>query len=352
MKYDNKPLIFDVHNDLLSVLHKFGQTLNIDDFQNGLPGHLDLKKIRKGGFGGGFFAIWVSLAKDGNLRRNEMVGDSYDIPLPDPINVSEALGPAIAQASILHRLEAKGFLKICTDIQTFDDCINKEVIAAIMHIEGSEPIDPEFLNLDFFYRAGLRSIGPVWSRPNIFGHGVPFRYPSTGDVGPGLTDCGLRLVDFCDYHGMILDLSHLNEAGFWDVANRSQKPLIATHSNAYAICPHARNLSDKQLAAIAESDGMVGLNFSVAFLRPDGQMDYDTELDVMISHLDYLIEKLGEDRVGFGSDFDGTFVPEGIADASGLSNLRNSLRLHGYNEELIKKLCYKNWRRVIEKVWH
>ena len=107
----------------------------------------------------------------------------------------------------------------------------------------------------------------------------------------------------------MLDLSHLNEQGFWDVAGLSTAPLVATHSNAHALSPGARNLTDRQLAAIHESDGMVGVNFHVGFLREDGGEDKDTPLSTVVRHIDYLVEHLGIDRVGFGSDFDGATMP-------------------------------------------
>src|SRR5206468_1669749 len=130
-------------------------------------------------------------------------------------------------------------------------------------MEGAEPIAPDLSNLERWYDRGLRSIGLVWSRANAFAEGVPFRFPSSPDTGPGLTDAGRELVRACNRLGILVDLSHLNEAGFWDVAGISDKPLVATHSNAHAICPASRNLTDKQLAAIKESDGMVGLNYHV-----------------------------------------------------------------------------------------
>ena len=224
-------------------------------------------------------------------------------------------------------------------------------LAAIMHMEGAEAIDPDFVNLDIFRRIGLRSLGLVWSRPNRFGYGVPFRFPSNGDIGPGLTEDGKRLVSYCDQHGVLIDLSHLNEAGFWDVAKLSQKPLVATHSNSYSISPHARNLTDRQLAAIADSDGMVGLNFAVGFLNEDGQMRADTDLDVLLRHLDHLIKHLGEERVGLGSDFDGTTVPNKIGSAAGLPALRRIMLDYGYSADLMKKLCYQNWLRVLKNIW-
>ena len=353
---DNRtPPIFDGHNDILSLLYAKAENqdgpVDIGQFAASMSGHLDADKIRQGGFAGGFFAIWVPSPIDPVNKRAQMSLPEYDLPLPSEISVDAALPVAMAQAAILHRMEADGHLTICTTAASLAVAIKSGTLAAIMHIEGAEPIDCDFYNLDMFYRAGLRSIGPVWSRPNRFGHGVPFRYPSSGDIGPGLTEDGVRLVDYCDANGVLIDLSHLNEAGFWDVAKRSTKPLVATHSNAYEVCHHARNLTDRQLAAIAESDGMVGLNFAVAFLRPDGCMQADTSLDIMLRHLDYLISHLGEDKVGLGSDFDGTTVPQDIENAAGLTVLRRAMRAHGYDETLMAKLCYGNWLRVLGKTW-
>ena len=157
---------------------------------------------------------------------------------------------------------------------------------------------------------GLRSLGPVWSRPTVFGHGVPFRFPGDPDTGPGLTEAGKNLVRVCNELGILIDLSHMNEAGFNDVAALSDTPLVATHSNAHALCASARNLTDRQLAQVRETGGMVGLNFATFFLREDGRASPAIAWDVLLRQMDYLIEHLGEDHVGLGSDFDGCVVPD------------------------------------------
>jgi membrane dipeptidase len=149
----------------------------------------------------------------------------------------------------------------------------------------------------------------------------------------------------------MVDLSHLNEAGFWDVAAISDAPLVATHSNAHAISPSSRNLTDEQLAAVRDSDGLVGLNFHVGFLNPDGERDPDLPLAVMVDHLDYLLDKLGEERVGLGSDFDGATMPRAIGDVAGLPHLLAAMRERGYGEALIRKIACDNWLRVLEKTW-
>jgi membrane dipeptidase len=252
-------------------------------------------------------------------------------------------------ASILFRLERAGALTVCRSAGDVRDAMAKGSIAAVFHIEGVEAIDPGLAMLDVLHAAGLRSLGIVWSRPNAFGNGVPFRFPSSPDTGPGLTDAGKALVKACNQLRIMIDLSHLNEKGFRDVAGLSDAPLVATHSNVHAICGHSRNLTDWQLGAIRESGGMVGLNFATGFLRADGQMRADTPIDDMVRHLDGLIEALGETRVGMGSDFDGALIPAAIGDASGLPRLFEALEKHGYDAPLLEKLAHGNWLSLLER---
>ena len=149
----------------------------------------------------------------------------------------------------------------------------------------------------------------------------------------------------------------LNEKGFWDVAKLSDAPLVATHSNVHAICATPRNLTDKQLDAIKESDGMVGLNFATAFLREDGGKGLSaderakTPLTIMVKHIDYLVERIGIDRVGLGSDFDGAGIPAEIGDVTGLPNLISALQDAGYDDEALNKITHQNWMRVLRKTW-
>ena len=351
---NTSPLIFDGHNDVLLRLAMNGGTDAAQGFIDGNDGHINITKAKAGGLGGGFFAIYVrtpgpEISKDD--RYEEMNQTEYCLPLDDAVSQEIALPAAMEEIAILLRLQELGALKVCHTTADMRDCFKSGKMAAIMHMEGAEAIDADLHALDAFYAAGLRSIGPVWSRPTLFAHGVPFKYPSGPDTGAGLTDAGFRLVKRCNELGIMLDLSHLNEAGFWDIAKHSDAPLVATHSNVHAICPHARNLTDKQLAAIAESDGMVGLNYACAFLREDGQMQADVPFDTMLRHLDHLLEKLGEDRVGLGSDFDGAMVPDVIDDAAGLPAFRDAMVAHGYGGELLKKICHENWLRVLDITW-
>lgn len=350
---DDRPAvaIFDGHNDALLAIAR--DTRRPGSFlERSQVGHLDLPRAQAGGFAGGLFALFTPSGKAMG-PRSKNVPDRYELPFPPTPTRGCAQRCTGALAARLFRTErqSEGRFRVVRTVEAIRDCLERGVLAAVFHIEGAEAIDPGLDTLEIAYQAGLRSLGLVWSRPNAFGHGVPFRFPSSPDTGPGLTDAGKALVRGCNELGILIDLSHLNEQGFFDVAATSSAPLVATHSNAHALCPSARNLTDKQLAAIRDSDGLVGLNFAVSMLRADGKPDADTPLDVMVRHLDHLISHLGEDRVGFGSDFDGTIVPRAIGDAAGLPNLIEALRAAGYGEALIRKLAHENWLRVLERTW-
>lgn len=355
-----KPIpIFDGHNDALLRLNRREGGNAVAAFLDGEDkGHLDLPKARKGGFAGGLFAIFVPSPKRKDGPRSEttpqetgsVIGSD---PSPPAVELTEAQRVTFAMAALLMRIERelKGRVRICRNADDIERCVADDVLAAVLHIEGAEAIDENFELLDVLYAAGLRSLGPVWSRPNVFGHGVPFRCPSSPDTGPGLTDSGKALIGTCNRLRILIDLSHLNERGFWDVAAISDAPLVATHSNAHALSPHSRNLTDKQLAAIRETGGLAGVNFATAFLRADGRHDKDTPAALIVDHAAHLVEHLGEDGVGLGSDFDGAQIPGEVGNAAGLQTLVEIMRQRGFGEPLIEKLCYRNWLRVLRRTW-
>ena len=149
----------------------------------------------------------------------------------------------------------------------------------------------------------------------------------------------------------MLDVSHLNAAGFWDLARTSRAPLVATHSNAHALCPVPRNLTDDQLRAIRDSGGVVGVCLSVSELRPDGHNRAATPLSDVLRHMDHMLGVLGMDGVALGSDFDGALLPEAVGTAAGLPALVGAMAGHGYSDHLLHKLCHGNWLRVLEGSW-
>jgi membrane dipeptidase len=340
MPQTTKIPVFDGHNDALLSLYLPERGRGRTFFERSEHGHIDLPRAQEGGFAGGFFAVFVPNDPD--------VGDA-----PPSIELGYAQRVAFGMSALLFRLEdqSAGELKVVRNADELAACLRSGVLAALLHFEGAEAIDLELNALEVFYRAGLRSLGLVWSRPNAFAEGVPFGFNRSPDTGPGLTDAGRALVRACNRLGILIDLSHLNEQGFWDVARLSEAPLVATHSNAHALCPSTRNLTDRQLAAIKETDGIVGLNFHVGFLREDGERNVDTPLATMVRQVDYLVERLGIDRVGIGSDFDGCTVPREISDATGLPKLVDALAAAGYDESSLRKIAPENWLRVLRKTW-
>jgi membrane dipeptidase len=348
--------IFDGHNDVLLRLYRRGGTDAPKAFlEGGTKGQLDLPMALQGGFAGGLFAIFVP-SKDGATGSNDEMAsrnvDEGSLAVP-------AVELTVAQTTVFHMLsllfrierESEGRVRVCRSVSQIEQALEDGVLAAVPHLEGAEAIDPDLELLDVLYAAGLRSLGPVWSRPNAFGHGVPFLCPSSPDTGPGLTDLGKKLIGACNQLRILIDLSHLNERGFWDVANISSAPLVATHSNAHALSQHSRNLTDQQLIAIRETGGIVGVNFATSFLRPDGRRDADTPIELVTDQLEHMLKHSGEDGVGLGSDFDGAKIPAGIGNAAGLQNLVEVMRTRDYGEPLIEKICFRNWLRVLAQTW-
>lgn len=350
MGKDTLPLVFDGHNDVLERLGRPGEGGSGTFFRRGDRGHLDLPRARDGGFGGGFFAVWIPTPR----AQTPDATPDHSPPRPAPaLDSAYALRRTMAAVGLLFRIEDRsdGTFQVVRTAAELQRCLDAGVMAAVLHLEGADAIDTDFDALVVLHRAGLRSLGLVWGRPNAFAEGVMAQFGRSPDTGPGLTPVGRDLVRVCNDLRIMLDVSHLNERGFWDVAALTDAPLVATHSNAHAICASTRNLTDAQLDAVAASDGMVGLNFAVHFLREDGARDAATPLEVMVRQIDYLVERVGIDGVGFGSDFDGTLVPREIGDVSGLPRLLSALRDRGYDDEALRKLAHGNWVRVLLETW-
>ena len=352
--------IFDGHNDVLLRLWRRGVPDAVKTFLEGeTEGQLDFPKAWQGGFAGGLFAIFVPSADHvpPAYRPDEhktASGENESSTIAPPgIALTQAQRAVFAMSALLFRMarESKGALRVCRNVEEIEHCLDAHVLAAVLHIEGAEAIDENFEVLEVLHAAGLRSLGPVWSRPNAFGNGVPFRCPASPDTGPGLTDLGKTLIRACNELKILIDLSHLNEQGFWDVASISDAPLVATHSNAHGVSPHSRNLTDRQLAAIRESQGLVGVTFATNYLRSRGGRDADATADLILKHVEHLLEHVGEDGIGFGSDFDGAKMPAGLGSAAELQTLVRLLRSRGFDEHLIEKMCFKNWLRVLRRTW-
>jgi membrane dipeptidase len=337
--------VVDGHNDTLLRLRHGG------GFADGADGHVDLPRARAGGLAAGFFAVFVpNEHPEDQPDRNVHVSErGYDVPLPPPVGQRYAARFADQVLDLAERDEALAVCRTAADVER--SLAPGAPVGAILHLEGAEPLDVRLRRLEPLFERGLRSIGLAWSRPNAFAHGVPFRFPSSPDTGPGLTAAGRRLLRACNRLGLVVDLAHLTEAGFRDAARLSTAPLVVTHACAHAICPVSRNLTDAQLDAVRDSGGIVGIAFDVAMLRPDGRLETDVGLDLVVRHVDHMVDRMGIDHVGLGSDFDGCTVPDSLPDAAALPRLLEALADAGYDDEGLRKLAHGNWLRVLRATW-
>ena len=320
-------MILDGHNDLVARIWRGEE-----------PRHVHLERAAEADFAGGFFALFVP-----SPGLEAPTTPHYSLPLPEPV-------PRDAAAQAANELYDV-FRSLPVALATTADDFQPGRVSAILHLEGAEPLAPDLSDLDDWYARGLRSIGLVWSRPNAFAEGVPFRFPSSPDTGAGLTGAGRDLVRACNERGVLVDLSHLNEAGFWDVARLSTAPLVATHSNAHALCASSRNLTDAQLDVIGASGGVVGINFAVSFLREDGGQVAETPLEEIVRHVEYVAGRIGIEHVAFGSDFDGALVPEALGGIAGLPKIVDALRACGFDADAVAKVTHRNWLRVLRDSW-
>jgi membrane dipeptidase len=332
--------IIDGHNDaLLRVWRSGGSLLERSD-----DGHLDLPRMREGGIAAGFFAVFVPARDDEPADPRSAVvqtDDGYEVPMEEPFPFERAARIAEELVAIAERE--------LTLVRRADELRLDGDPLAILHFEGAEPIEPGLRNLEGWYERGLRSLGIVWSRPNAFGHGVPFRYPGTPDTGPGLTAAGRALVTACNELGILVDLAHATERTFFDTAALSTAPLVVSHAGAHAICPIPRSLTDAQLDAVRDSGGLVGVVFDTVMTRPDGDLVLDTPLSTIASHIEYIADRIGVEHVALGSDFDGCFPPSALSDASKTQALLEEL---AWSDDELRRLCNGNWLRVLRATWN
>jgi membrane dipeptidase len=337
--------VFDGHHDALTRQDAGRLVAGRDG------GHVDLPRARAGGLVASIWAIFTPGDGDDDLTFVAQEGGGYDVPLSPAIGHDRAAAHATAMAGRLLALERAGHLRVARSVADLDAAAAGGPPAAVMHLEGAEAIDAGLEALDAWHAAGLRSLGPVWSRPNAFAHGVPFRFPSSPDTGAGLTGAGRALVRRCNTYKIAVDVSHLNARGFWDVVAITDAPVIASHSGAHALAPASRNLTDDQLDAIGASGGIVGIPYIVDFVRADGALDRDTPLDVVVAHARHVADRIGVAHVGLGSDFDGGDIPDALGDVAGLPRLLGALADGGFTADEVAAIAWGNWRRVLAATW-
>lgn len=353
------PPIIDGHVDTLLAAHGRDEL-----FDEPTDRHVSLDRLHAGGVAAALFAAFVPAAE------TDPVGDAPQ-DHPPRADADHVRRETNAMLDLLDRWVEQGHLRLVTEPGDLDRVLEDArtgltaqstrgagdrsdesaswTPGAIAHLEGAEAVMPDLSNLEALYERGVRSIGPVWSRPNAFGHGVPFTHDETPDTGPGLTDAGERLVEACGELGIVVDCAHLTAAGLRDVARVSPDPLVVSHAGVHAVSPAARNLTDPLLELIAAEDGLIGISFAVAHLRPDGAVNAETPLATLLDHVDHAVRVAGVDHVAIGTDFDGATVLEPVGDPSGFDRVRDGLRDRGYENRTIDQFTHGNWARILRE---
>lgn len=302
--------IIDAHADTIERCYTDG--LQIGDSTL----HAPLSTLKEAGYHAQVFSLWVS----------------PEFPRERALLRAMQLASWFLQAQKEHGIRL---------IKTKEDLLDPS-FGAILSLEGSAPLvdDPEMLEV--FYALGVRMASLTWNDRNPFADGLEI-----ADNPSGITHLGKRLIKKMQALGVVLDLSHLAETGFWDIMENVEGPVALSHANAYALCPHPRNLKDEQLKAIAERKGVVGVCFAPKFLaRPTAT------IDDAVTHVEYLCEKMGIDCVGLGSDFDGiSSTPAGLSSPLGTVALLERLKERGFGEADLKKLAGENWQRLFNTIW-
>ncbi len=304
----------DGHCDTIVKVLDYGENL----LEN--QRHIDIKRLKECGSPLQFFAIWLDPRYYPiSLRKTIQYIDFFNSQLEKN---KEYLAPVYCYA----------------DIEK-NQILGK--ISALLSIEGGEALEGDISVLRILYRLGVRAMTLTWNYRNALADGV-----LENQTGGGLTRFGKTVVEEMNILGMIVDISHISEKGFWDVEKIAECPYIASHSNAKAVCPAPRNLTDDQIKAIARRGGVIGLNMYPPFLSATGHAN----MEDVLKHIDYIIELVGDDYIGLGCDFDGIDeTPSDIRHVSDIQSLMSVIEKR-YGADTMEKIAERNFLRVLKKI--
>ena len=239
-------------------------------------------------------------------------------------------------------IESSEELELVEGPKDIERILESNKIGVLLALEGGEGIFDESA-LRIFYRLGVRMISLTWNQRNQFADGI-----AELETNGGLTLLGKKIIREMEDRGIILDVSHIAPAGFWDIVKIARKPFLASHSNVMSICSHRRNLDDEQIKAIARNGGLIGINFEPEFLANNKKAD----ISDVIRHIDYIRKLVGIESVVLGTDYDGIeTTPIGLEDLGKLDNLKKELLKKSYSMEEIEKISLKNWLDFFQKIW-
>ncbi|MEG6570522.1 dipeptidase [Thermoanaerobacterium thermosaccharolyticum] len=309
-------MIVDFHCDTLYLIQKD----NRDITKKNDKGHIDLVRLEEGMVHLQVFATFIEpeyVRKDAATKTLKMIDKLYQL------------------------MEKTDKIKLILSGKDVEEAKNESKIGALLSIEGGEALEGDLALLRMFYKLGVRAMTLTWSLRNDLGDGI------LGSSDYGLTSFGKDVIKEMNRLGMIVDVSHLNERGFWDAINICEKPLIASHSDCKALCRHPRNLSDEQIKAIADKGGVIGINFCPNFLRDDDNASIEDVLD----HIEHIVNLVGINHVGFGSDFDGIEkTPLGLDDVASFPKILDGLKKRGFSDDEINSISHDNFERIIKEI--
>jgi membrane dipeptidase len=367
LKFHYDAIVADTHNDVLLRAME-GEDISVET----RVGHSDLVRLKKGGVDIQVFAVWVdpiAFEKKPFKRAKDMIDTLYSIARRNSDKIA-----VVRNSAELEKAIAEG--KIC----------------AVIGVEGGHAIENSIEKLEELYKLGVRYLGLTWNNSTDWASSAFDETTNPDKVKiTGLSEFGKKVVEKMNELGMIVDVSHLGEKAFWDVVKVTKKPIIASHSSVYKLCPHYRNLKDEQIKAIAQTGGVVFVNFYAEYIdstfntkrkkleeKYKSQFDsirvlYEHDqnayrrarrqlmqkiaeelrppLDVLIDHIDYIAKLVGVDHVGIGSDFDGiSITPLEMDDVTFLPNITKKLLERGYSTDDVKKILGGNFLRVFKQV--
>ncbi len=330
MRLHREAVVVDTHCDTLKCLcpefTRPKDSMWDDRSQLGMGerselGHVDITRLREGGVDCQVFAISSARAR------------TPPFPLRTALDMIDVF---YSQCE-----KNKGAIQPVTTYDEIMSAVGEGKVAAILSIEGADVIEGDVGMLRVFHRLGVRMVGLVHSLRNLLADGVTDKR-----TGGGLSELGVEAVEELDRLGVIVDVSHISDQGFWDVLEVVKGPIVASHSNSRAVCDHPRNLTDQMIKAIADVDGVIGINFAPNFVHPT-----NATVETLVDHIDYIVNLVGSEHVGLGSDFDGIpSTPEGLEDVTRMPNITVELLRRGYEEGDVRKFLGGNYLRLIKRV--
>jgi len=304
--------IVDLHCDTISRLSKVGEGLN----QN--SGQFDLQRAKKSQVQVQFFALYTTPADSNSCLRQVL--------------------KQLARFSSELEINENDIYHLTTSKQ-LTEAMNHDKLGAILHLEGAECLGTDSELLDILYNLGLRSLGLTWNPRNLLADGA-----GEGPQAGGLSRLGRNVVRKMSKLGIILDLAHISVKSYYDAMECYPGPVLVTHANAKALCPHWRNIDDHQLRALADHGGIIGITQVADFVREGG-----ASMEDLINHVVHIADLVGVEYIGLGSDFDGADDMV-INEVTGYLHLADDLAKRGFNSTEVEKILNGNARAIIEQV--